>query len=141
MYPYSQYEPVSKSLADILPRLCKATLSEHQQKQAVLWANWAEIIGERFTAQPIRINKTPGGTLFLRCPLKEAMELNYAIPLLLEKIRYFCGEHFITSIRIEQDYTLSTPSQKVESEQNLAHPTTLEEALGRLQNTLINREH
>lgn len=132
---------MSKSLADILPRVCKSALSEHQQKQAVLWAHWREILGEQFTAQPIRINKTPQGTLFLRSPLHEAMALNYAIPQILENIRYYCGEHFITAIRIEQDYQQAQPPRETTTATHAATPAhNLDEALSRIHSLICKQK-
>lgn len=106
---------MSKSLAQIIPKVSKTILSSSQQKQAVLWENWSSIIGEELqNVTPLRVTKVPGGTLVVQCHLKESMRVQYQIPLILERIQHFCGIGFITKIRIEQNYDTSIDKKNVD---------------------------
>ena len=91
---------MSKSLAQLLPKIARKTLKSGTTKQAVVWQNWRHIFGDLADQiEPHKITKTPGGTLMVKTDSATALQLQYGETQILEKIAMIAGHGEIVRIK------------------------------------------
>lgn len=92
--------------------LTEAAFRSHGFAQADVLARWPEIVGEAIAAaaRPERIRwpraakETGGGTLFVRAMAGRGLEVQQAVPLIIERINRFLGYGAIMAVKIQQSH-------------------------------------
>ncbi len=89
--------------------LTREAFSRHGFAQGDLLANWASIVGDDLAAhcQPEKIKwpygmdaKTGGGTLHLRAAPGRALDIQYQIPRLLQRVNQFFGYDAVRAAKV-----------------------------------------
>jgi hypothetical protein len=139
--------------------LTAAAFKSHGFAQADVLARWPEIVGEAIAAaaRPERIRwprtnsgpdngkATGGGTLFVKAMAGRGLEVQQAVPLIIERINRFLGYGAIMAVKIQQSHEVpEPPPQKPEpahlseAPQGIAEPD-LAAALQRLGGGVLAR--
>jgi hypothetical protein len=99
--------------------LTKAAMGSHGFAQADILGQWDAIAGERLAGlcKPERIkwprtNDQRGGTLTLQAQAGRALDVQYAIPALKERVNQFFGYEAISAIKVVQGHDLAPPAPK-----------------------------
>jgi hypothetical protein len=94
--------------------LTRAAFARHGFAHGEISARWTEIAGEALgrCSAPERINwprgtgenaQKRGGTLVIRAAAGRALELQYEIPQIIERVNRFFGHGAIAAVKIAQD--------------------------------------
>jgi hypothetical protein len=107
--------PTAKSLQDLLPSVLGPVLAEHGVATSQLVTHWQDIVGQEFGAltRPLRLNwlrqadggkpdQKTGATLILLVESAFALDVQHAIPLILERINAFYGFQAVVKIKLRQ---------------------------------------
>jgi hypothetical protein len=137
--------------------LTAAAFKSHGFAQADVLARWPEIVGEAIAAaaRPERIRwprtslspgkGTGGATLFVKAMAGRGLEVQQAVPLIIERINRFLGYGAIMAVKIQQSHDVpepspqkSEPARLAEAPQGIAEPE-LAAALQRLGGGVLAR--
>jgi hypothetical protein len=98
-----------QSLGKHFQSLAKTALAKHGFAQGDLLSHWSDIVGEPagLYARPERIKwprdkEASGGTLVLTAAPGRALDVQYASPVILQRINQFFGYQAIAAIKIIQ---------------------------------------
>jgi hypothetical protein len=128
--------------------LTEAAFKSHGFAQADVLARWPEIVGEAIAAaaRPERIRwprsagggQLQGGTLFIKASAGRGLDVQQAVPLIIERINRFLGYGAIMVVKIQQSHEMPeapiarpAPGALSEPPQGIAEPE-LAAALQRL---------
>lgn len=129
-----------KMIGALVPSLTKPAFKRKSPLFVQLIMEWENIVGTHIAQQSEPCRLRPG-VLTIRCSGPMAMEIQYTIPRLLERINMACGlygENVLQSIKLVQDRTFISPqSTKKSPSSTLVHVSDMEdgplrEALERL---------
>lgn len=131
---------MSKSLAQLLPKISRTALKGSTSKQVVVWQNWSYIFGEIAPRIiPYKITSTQSGTLIVHADSMTALQIQYQEPQILERISQLAGPGLITRIKTIKGHTHTTTSPRHPA-MPVTPPTppaqTLDEALANLEKVL-----
>lgn len=108
-------KPTAKPLSALLPAVLKPALEEHGLATSQLITHWAEIAGDelaavtrplklnwpRMTEEAARLQKT-GANLVLLCESAFALDVQHAIPLILERVNALYGWRAVIKVSLKQ---------------------------------------
>ncbi len=125
---------MSKTLAQLLPRISRTALKGSTSKQVVVWQNWSHIFGEIAPRIiPHKITSTPNGTLIVHADSMTALQIQYQEPQILERISQLAGPGLIVRIKTIKGHVPSiTPTRKAVATPPTPPAETLDEALANL---------
>lgn len=99
--------------------LTEAAFKSHGFAQADVLARWPEIVGEAIAAaaRPERIRwprsvkggQLQGGTLFVKAMTGRGLDVQQAVPLIIERINRFLGYGAIMAVKIQQSHEIPEP--------------------------------
>ncbi len=105
-------KPFAKSLSELLPNVLKPALAEHGVATSQLITRWPDIAGEELSAftRPLRLNwpRVPegapktGATLVLLVEPAFALDVQHAVPLILERINALYGWRAVEKLALRQ---------------------------------------
>lgn len=103
-----------RTLGSLLTPVTRFCLKKQNAAAARLMMEWDQIAGDAYarTATP---KKLASGTLTLSCSGPAALELQYAIPQIIEKVNRWNGSPLVSRIRLVQD---ATPPKQPERKSN-----------------------
>ncbi len=94
-----------KTLTDSLTHSTAAALKKRGFHQANLLAHWPDIVGHELArfCTPVKLSPPPEGALYVKvCSGSHALNVQYAEPLILERLARFCGHSAARRIVILQ---------------------------------------
>lgn len=105
-------KPTARSLSDLLPAILKPALEEHGVATSQLITHWPEIVGEELSGvtRPLKLNwprlpegtQKTGATLVLLVEGAFALDVQHAVPLILERINALYGWQAVTRLSLRQ---------------------------------------
>jgi hypothetical protein len=117
-------KPTARSLADLLPAILKPALEEHGVATSQLITHWPEIVGEELSGvtRPLKLNwprvpegvQKTGATLMLLVESAFALDVQHAVPLILERINALYGWQAVTRLSLRQG---SVKQEKIVTDQ------------------------
>lgn len=123
---------MSKSLAQLLPKIARKTLKSGTTKQAIVWQNWEHIFGDLADQiEPHKITKTPGGTLMVKTDSATALQLQYSEAQILEKIGMIAGHGEIVHLKTIKG-VVSPKTKRASARPHTPKAETLDQALENL---------
>ena len=90
-----------RALAATLPKVTKAVFAKHGRVYGTIVAEWASIVGA-VLAESSLPEKLAGGVLTVRVSGGAAMELQHAMPQVLERINAYVGSQAVERLRLVQ---------------------------------------
>lgn len=90
-----------RALAATLPKVTKAVFAKHGRVYGTIVAEWASIVGA-VLAESSLPEKLAGGVLTVRVSGGAAMELQHAMPQVLERINAYVGSAAVERLRLVQ---------------------------------------
>ncbi|USO01000.1 MAG: DUF721 domain-containing protein [Alphaproteobacteria bacterium] len=130
---------MSKSLAQLVPKIARSSLKGSDSKQVLIWQNWDHILGP-FAGKvtPHTITKTPGGTLIVHADSNTALHIQYHEPQILERITALAGADQIVRIKVIKTFMAPVSASAVPKATKTApRAKTLEDALASLEKHLV----
>ncbi len=133
----------ARGLAELVPRLTRATYRKRSPAGALLMTEWSAIVGPRLAMQtePRRLS---GTQLTIACSGPMAMELQHVSGTLIERINTHAGRRLVERLRFVQEPVLVpappvarriVPAEAVEG----VAPGPLNDALARLRAAIRSR--
>lgn len=112
--------------------LTAAAFKSHGFAQGDVLARWPEIVGGSIAAaaRPERIRwprsagggQAQGGTLFVKAMAGRGLEVQQAVPLIIERINRFLGYGAIMAVKIQQSHEVPGETTAKPAAQALAEP-------------------
>ena len=129
---------MSRSLAQLVPKIARTSLKGSTSKQVIVWQNWEHVLGSLASKViPHKITKTPGGTLMVCTDSATALHIQYQEAQILERIASLAGAGQIVRIKSIKTPINQAQSAYVPTPTKATPPaSTLEEALANLEKHL-----
>ena len=100
MYSKKKYTP---QRINVLSRsITKDIFKKRGFKEQKILTNWKDIVGDEIGSYTIPESLTQNKLLIVKCSSSHALEFQYAIPKIIDRISFMMGYKAITNIKIKQ---------------------------------------
>lgn len=118
-----------RSLAATLPRVTRAVLARHGRVYGTIVAEWPAIVGASVAESSLPA-KLAGGILTVRVTGGAALELQHAMPQVLERINAYVGSRAVERIRLVHAPVIRRPRRPLPPAEPPADPRIESEVSG-----------